>query len=88
VRRTSDRDERPCPEAVPGTIDRWDVRTFKSPEEHDTKLTRDTPWLKRGTDHQIIYGPRGGATGIKRKTGQEDTWFIEFSRSSRSTAIS
>jgi hypothetical protein len=78
IRRTSDRDSKPCPEAVPGKVDYWDIRTFKSPEEHDAKLTNDRPWHARGTDHQVVHGPRGGVQGIKRKLGQQDTWFIEF----------
>lgn len=71
---------------VRGMIERWDVRTFKSPEEFDAKLvtgktlgsSSSKPWLSEGTDHQIIYGPRGGARGIKRKKGMAECWFIEI----------
>lgn len=76
VKRTSDRDAKPCDEAVPGTVQRWDYRTFKSPEEHDARLK--PKWHERGTEHQLVCGPRGGVQGIKRRLEDEDAWFVEF----------
>jgi hypothetical protein len=78
ITRTSSTDARPCDEAVPGRIDRWDVRTFKSPEEHDARLGDRGKWADRGTDHQFVRGPRGGVQGIKRNLGPVDAWFVEF----------
>jgi hypothetical protein len=78
--RTSTRgseDDKPCAEAVPGTIQTWDYRTFKSPEEHDAKLGQK--WHDRGTQHGFVYGPRGGVQGIKRRLEDRETWFVEFS---------
>lgn len=79
VRRTSTSyDETPpCVEAVKGTIPYWDVRTFKSPEEHDAKLGKPY-WADVGTEHQLVYGPRGGVQGIKRRKGDHEAWFVEF----------
>jgi hypothetical protein len=79
VTRTSsylDDETPPCDGAAKGTLPRWDVRTFKSFEEHDAKLT--PPWLSRGTDHQVITGPRGGATGIKRRMEDGTAWFVDI----------
>lgn len=69
-------DGAPCPEAIKGTLPYWDVRTFKSPEEHDAKLKER--WLDRGTEHQIVYGPRGGVQGIKRRMDDRTAWFLDF----------
>lgn len=81
IERTSlwDDDVAPCPEATKGEVDRWDIRTFKSPEEHDAKLAdRMGAWHDRGTDHTVITGPRGGAQGIKRKVESEAAWYVEI----------
>lgn len=69
----------PIPGAVKGTAQRWDCRTFKSPEEHDAKLGGLSTglWHDRGTEHGFIYGPRGGVHGIKRRMEDEPAWFLE-----------
>jgi hypothetical protein len=79
VERTSRRldDGKPCPEAREDTIERWDRRTFKSPEEHDERFPHQ-PWYSKGTDHQIVYGPRGGAQGIKRRMEDARAWYVEI----------
>lgn len=73
-------DAQPCPEAGKTTVPRWDVRTFKSAEEHDTKIGHGPAgrWADRGTDHQVLYGPRGGARGIRRRMGDEVAWFLDL----------
>jgi hypothetical protein len=73
-------DSRPCPEATGELQPRWDVRTFKSPEEHDAKVghLRSGTWASRGTEHQTVYGPRGGVAGIKRHLGDETVWSVEI----------
>lgn len=78
VKRTSlyDDDVPPCAGAIKGTLPWWDVRTFKSPEEHDAKLKER--WRDRGTEHQIVYGPRGGVQGIKRRLEDRIAWFIDI----------
>ena len=71
----------PCDNAEPGEVERWDIRTWKSPDEFDAKFGEDPrygKWHDRGTDHQVIRGPRGGAQGIKRKVESEPAWFIEL----------
>jgi hypothetical protein len=83
VRRTSQflADELPpCEEAVKGTVPYWDHRTSKSPEEFDRQVGERTGdlWFSRGTEHGIVYGPRGGVHGIKRRLHDEDAWFVEF----------
>ncbi len=81
VRRTSngygDGGPPPIPEAIPAKVPRWDVRTFKSPEEFDARFGQE-PWLSRGTDHRVLRGPRGGSTGICRRMGDEDGWIVEI----------
>jgi hypothetical protein len=81
IRRTSNgyspTDDPPCEGCERGTYPYWDVRTFKSFEEHDAKLTRER-FVDRGTEHQVVRGPRGGAVGIKRRLRDEDGWFREF----------
>ena len=78
VERTSvwDDETQPCLEAVSEMIPRWDRRTFKSPEEHDAKLPHNEPWLSNGTEHRLVYGPRGGVIGIERRTGDVMVWFV------------
>ncbi len=71
-------DVAPCSEALRDEIEVWDVRTFKSPEEHDEIIVNDAPWLSRGTDHGLVLGPRGGVQGIKRRMGTETAWFVEI----------
>jgi hypothetical protein len=80
VKRTSvyDENQQPIEEAVEGTTDYWDVRTFKSEEEHDERFGHREKWRDQGTDHQTVYGPRGGVQGIKRKLGPHKAWFIEI----------
>jgi hypothetical protein len=70
----------PCDDAEPGPVERWDIRTFKSAEEFDSKFagTRFGKWHDRGTDHQVIRGPRGEARGIKRRVDDEPGWFVEL----------
>jgi hypothetical protein len=72
-----DGEECPVKGAVLGTRETWDVRTFKSAEEHDAKIIRER-WLARGTEHQTVYGPRGGVQGIKRRLGDVRAWFIRL----------
>lgn len=76
VTRTSRYDEEtpPCEEATRGTLDYWDRRTFKSPEEHDAKLGEK--WLDKGTEHG--YWKTAGERGIKRNMGSRTAWFVEF----------
>ena len=74
---------KPCGEAVPGMVQSWDARTFKSPDEYDEKFGGATgpmggPWLSKGTDHEIIRGPRGGATGIRRRLADKAAWFVDI----------
>jgi hypothetical protein len=80
VRRTSQHydETAPCPEAVKGTIESWDHRTCKSPEEFNERKLGD--WFGEGTtDHGFVYGPRGGVLGIKRRRYPDHTaWFVEF----------
>jgi hypothetical protein len=64
--------------AVAGRIERWDMRWFKSPEEHDEKLVHDFRWSERGTDHKILLDEEGESRGIARKMGEEDAWFVEI----------
>lgn len=71
-------DASPCPGAIKGTMPYWDARTFKSPEEHDAKLGAGGLWTDRGTEHQIVYGPRGGVQGIKRRLDDRTAWFLDF----------
>ena len=85
VKRSSTRfdDEAPCPEAERGTVAVWDVRTLKSPEEFDAKIGSQgwqhvEPWLSKGTDHQVVRGPRGGAQGIKRRLRDDPAWYVEI----------
>lgn len=79
VRRTSlYGDERPCPEAILGSTQVWDVRTYKSPEEHDAKHGHREKWHERGTEHGLVYGPRGGVRGIKRRLADRPAWFVEI----------
>lgn len=81
VTRTSghDREAKPCEEATRGELDYWDVRTFKSPEEHDaTPWARHSKWRDRGTDHQFVYGPGGDVAGIKRNLGPRTAWFVDL----------
>lgn len=80
VERTSDMcwdNQKPCSEAVEGTVQVWDVRTFKSPEEHDARFPRDR-WASRGREHTIGYGPRGGVQGIRRRMEDRRAWFVEL----------
>ncbi len=79
VRRTSDYGggAQPIPGAIRTKVPVWDVRTFKSPEEHDARFP-GTPWLSRGTEHAVIRGPRGGATGIRRRVEDSEGWSIEL----------
>jgi hypothetical protein len=78
VTRTSvyDDEKAPCREAVKGTLAYWDNRTCKSFEEFER--SQGHSFLDRGTEHQIVYGPRGGAVGIQRRTHDRTAWFIEF----------
>lgn len=69
----------PCEGCERGTYDYWDVRTFKSPEEYNAKLGSRELWHERGSDHQIVRGPRGGALGIKRNMGPRPAWFLDIS---------
>ena len=55
----------------------WDVRTFKSPEEHDARFPGD-PWFSRGTQHEIVRGPRGESQGIRRRMEDQDGWAIDI----------
>lgn len=81
VTRTSlwDDETPPCEEATKTTVANWDARTFKSPEEHDKKIGRPGKmWADRGTEHQLVYGPRGGVTGIKRRVEDRTAWTIDL----------
>ena len=69
VRRTSvwDDDVAPCAGAYKRKYTYVDARTFKSPEEHDSKLC--DRWADLGTNHRIM--PYGIARDFER-----DAWFI------------
>lgn len=69
-------DEPPCAEAVKGTLPYWDCRTCKSFEEFERSQGHN--FLERGSEHQVVYGPRGGAQGIKRRTDDRTAWFIDI----------
>lgn len=66
------------PPPIPGCVlepkPRYDTRTFKSFEEHDEHLRE--PWLSRGTEHEVLRGPRGGAIGIRRRIEDREGWTI------------
>lgn len=75
----------PCDGVTSGEYVRWDLRDFRSPEEfdeHARQMARSgqepETWFGEGTDHEVIRGPRGGAKGIRRKTGVEPGWFLEI----------
>lgn len=66
----------PCEEATRTMCKRFDVRTCKSFEEFDERLGREQPWTSRGTEHKVLRGPRGGATGISRRLEDEPAWTV------------
>lgn len=61
----------PCVGAVAVFHRVWDERTFKTPEEHDSRFPND-PWLSRGSEHGV------NSVGIYRRMAQiECLWVIE-----------
>lgn len=65
-------DTPPCDGAERGMVPVIDRRTFKSPEEHDRKLTGDKPWLALGKNHRVT------PNGIERDMEPTAAWFIEI----------
>lgn len=76
VSRTTRYEGRPCDEAVEGTVEVWDRRSFKTPEEHDEKIPRGPGWLEAGTDHGIWR--RGELYGIERRMPDRQAWFVDI----------
>lgn len=50
---------------------RWDRRVFRTPEEHDERLTDEAPWLSRGRNHRTR-----SEGGIERQV-RDDEEFVE-----------
>ena len=75
IRRTSewDREISPCEGAIKKKRPQWDIRTFKTPEEHDKRLSDNPPWLSVGTEHCILKNPRG----IARRLEDQTVWVVE-----------
>ena len=73
VTRTSlySADTPPCPGAVLELLPSWDVRTFKTPAEHDARFPAE-PWLKYGTEHTTWSG------GIRRRLEDRAVWTIDI----------
>lgn len=76
VTRTSlwDDDIPPCDEAFKIKLTLLDIRTFRSPEEHDRKCAKHTgSWLSMGTNHR--YDSDGH---IMRDLGEVEKWGVEI----------
>lgn len=70
ISKTSEWDGQPHERAVKETFKRYDVRSFKSEEEHDERLRY--PWRSEGTEHQMFEG------GICRRLDDQELWTITF----------
>jgi len=66
-------DPSPHPDAVQFHFEYWDLRTFKTPEEHDAKLGYlGNRWQDRGTQHTTWSG------GIKRRLSDTVLWVLDI----------
>jgi hypothetical protein len=69
--------EPPCEEAVRTWAPVWDVRTSRSPEEHDALMAErwhepPPPWLSVGTEHCVMD------RGIARRMRDREAWVIDL----------
>jgi hypothetical protein len=73
--------EPPCEGAILTMVESWDVRTFKSPEEHDESLSkypRFVPWFEKGAEHKVLLDEDGEPCGIARRWDDKPAWEIEI----------
>ena len=75
-------DESPCDEAFSGTYIPVDERTFKSPEEHDSRFPRETKWLDKWTNHRLTK------VGIARDMPPAPCWYVEINTLDELVAMS